>query len=301
MHHLKVFVTVCEWNSITKAAEQLYLAQPAVSRTIKELETEYDLQLFDRISRHLYLTEAGKNLLGYARPILDLLEEMETNLRSQGSTGKLRIGASITIGSYFMPDYVRQFKISYPQTAIFVTIDSSETIEKMIAASELDFALIEGVTHLDSIVSETYLDDELVAVCPVNHRFSNAEPIALDQFLAEPFLLREKGSGTRELFDQILAAQNLAVRPIWESTSTTALVNAVSRGLGLSVLPYILVEEKLQRQEIALVRVQGLQLKRKFTIIRHKNKLLSVAAQAFIAMCRQSPVRKEAAPPDEHR
>ncbi len=252
------------------------------------MEAEYDLKLFDRISRRLYLTEAGKNLLDYARPILDLLEEMETNLRSQGVAGKLRIGASITIGSYFMPDYVRQFNIGYPQTPIFVTIDSSETIEKKIAANELDFALIEGVAHLDSIVSETYLDDELVVICAAGHQFSNGEEIAFDRLLAEPFLLREKGSGTRELFDHILAARSLSLLPMWESTSTTALINAVSNGLGLSVLPYLMVKEKLQQQEIALVRVQGLQLKRKFNMIHHKNKILSVTARAFLALCRQS-------------
>src|SRR5665647_211455 len=218
LRHLKIFVMVCEMNSITKAAEKCYLAQPAVSRAIKELEDHYEIKLFDRISRRLYLTEAGKNLLSYARPIVDLFDEMETKIRSQGITGKLRIGASITIGSHFMPEYVREFKVKYPQTPVFVTIDSSENIEKKILANELDFALIEGIAHLDSIQSETYMDDELVAICGPNHAFCSGGLITLDQFLAEPFLLRENGSGTRELFDHILAAHNLFILPMWEST-----------------------------------------------------------------------------------
>lgn len=288
LRHLKIFVTVCEMNSITKAAEKLYLAQPAVSRAIKELEEQYEIKLFDRISRRLYLTEAGKNLLSYARSIVDLFDEMEAKIRSQGITEKLRIGASITIGSYFMPDYVREFKTRFPQTPVFVTIDSSENIEKKILANELDFALIEGIAHLDSIISETYMDDELVVICGPNHAFRNGSVITLDQLLAEPLLLREKGSGTRELFDHILAAHSLSILPMWESTSTAALINAVSQGLGLSVLPYILVKEKLKQQEIATVRVQDLKFNRKFKIIYHKNKFLSSAAQAFIALCKQT-------------
>lgn len=288
LRHLKIFVAVCELNNVTKAAEKLYITQPAVSCAIKELEDYYNLKLFDRISKRLYLTEAGKILLGYAAHIVTLFEEMESNVRDFDKPGKLHIGSSITIGTSFLPGYVRNFKILYPQVEIFVTIDSSDIIEKKILQNELDFALIEGVVHLEGIMSETYMDDELMIISSTDHPFYKNESITLSQFVAEKFLLREKGSGTRELFDNVLASLGYSVIPIWESTSTLALINAVINGHGISVLPYMLVKDMLDAGRISSIRIDGLRFNRKFNIIFHKNKFLTASAKAFIEMCKES-------------
>ncbi|MPM39273.1 HTH-type transcriptional regulator CysL [bioreactor metagenome] len=218
--HLKVFVAVCELNSISKAAEKLHIAQPAVSCAIKELEDYYGTKLFDRISKRLYLTEAGKKFLGYATHIVSMFDEMESNMRDLDKPGKLHIGSSITIGTSFMPVYVRNFKELYPQTEVNVTIDSSDIIEKKILQNELDFALIEGIVHLESIICEAYMDDELVIICSPVHPFSKSETVTVGQFVSEPFLLREKGSGTRELFDNVLASLGYSVIPAWEGQSS---------------------------------------------------------------------------------
>lgn len=286
LRHMKIFVTVCELNSITKAAEKLYISQPAVSFVIKELEDYYNIKLFDRISKRLYLTDAGKNFLDYATHIVSLFEEMESKVRDLNKMGKLRIGSSITIGTNFMPVYVNNFKALYPQTEVHVTIDSSDIIEKKILQNELDFALIEGIVHTKSIICETYMDDELVIICSSDHSFCKSETVTLEQFISVPFLLREKGSGTRELFDNALASLGYSVIPTWESTSTLALINAVINGLGISVLPNMLVEESLNDGNIATVQVDGLKFSRKFNIIYHKNKFLTASAKTFIAMCK---------------
>lgn len=288
LRHLKVFVAVCELNSITKAAQKLYITQPAVSCAIKELEDFYGVKLFDRISKKLYLTEAGKSLLGYARHIVSLFEEMESNVRDLDKLVKLHIGASITIGTHFMPVYVKNFETLHPQAEVNVTISSSELIENKILQNELDFALIEGIVHEKSIICETYtsLDDELVLICNLNHPFCKEKVVTIEKLLSESFLLREKGSGTRELFDNVLASQGYSVIPTWESTSTIALINAVINGLGISVLPYMLVKDSLSDGAIASVHIDGLKFSRKFNIIYHKNKFLTTTAKSFIEMCK---------------
>jgi DNA-binding transcriptional LysR family regulator len=289
LRHLKIFTAVCEFNSITKAAEKLYIAQPAVSRAIKELEDYYGIKLFDRISRRLYLTGAGENFRDYAAHIVSLFDEMEYSIRNPDKAGKLRIGSSITIGTHFMPVYVGAFKTLHPQTELYVTIDSSDIIEKKILQNELDFGLIEGIVHTESIVCETFTDDQLVIICSPEHPCKN-KAVTIEQLLTEPFLLREKGSGTRELFDDTLASLGYSVIPKWESTSPLALINAVINGLGISVLPYILVKDSLNDGKIAMIQTDNLKFYRKFNIIYHKNKFLTTSARAFIEMCKKCPL-----------
>ncbi len=286
LRHIKIFVEVCRVNSITKAAEKMYVAQPAVSCAIKELEEYYGIKLFDRISKRLYLTEAGKNFLDYAMHIVTLFDEMENNLRDIDNCVKLCVGSSITIGTCFMPGYVRNFKEIYPQTQVYVTIDSSDVIEKKILQNELDFALIEGTVHQENIICETYMDDELVVICGSDHPFCNFKSVSASKFLSEKFLLREKGSGTRELIDNVLNSLGYSIMPIWESTSTLALVNAVISGLGISVLPNMLVQEAMSAGKTSTIQVDDMKFKRKFNIIYHKNKFLTASAKAFIEMCK---------------
>lgn len=292
LRHIKIFVTVCEQNSITKAAEKLYITQPAVSYAIKELEEYYGIKLFDRISKRLYLTEAGKKFLDYAIHIVALFDEMESNVQHWGNAGKLRIGSSITIGSHLMPLYVRSFHENYPQTDIAVYIGSSDTIEKKVLLNELDFAFIEGIVHSDSIVSEAYMDDRLAVICNPSNSVYDGKLITIERFLGQPLLLREKGSGTRELVDNILESLGYSVKPSWESTSTVALINGVINGIGISVLPYLLVKDKLEEGTLVELRVQNLRFSRKFNIIYHKNKFLIPQAKEFIEMCRHFKLKE---------
>ncbi|MGJ4851598.1 LysR family transcriptional regulator [Bacillota bacterium Meth-B3] len=290
LRHLNIFVTVCEEDSITKAAQKLHIAQPAVSLAVKELEEYYDVKLFDRISRRLYLTDAGRKLLEYAAHIVSLLGDMENNIRQWERSGKLRIGASITIGTRLMPRYVRAFHKSHPESNIEVHISSSDLIEKKILQSELDLALIEGVVHSDSIIDHIFMKDRLAVICAPSCALCEEETITIEQLLSQPLLLRESGSGTRELFDHVMASFERTYTPSWESTSTEALVHAVRNGLGVSVLPYMLVQDKLKKGSIVELKVAQLHFDRGFHIIYHKNKLLTSLAREFIEMCRNSGV-----------
>ena len=166
IRHMIIFRTVCEngYNS-TKAAEVLHMTQPAVSLAIKELEQYYGVRLFDRIGRRLQITDAGQHFLQYAIHISDLFSDMETVLRDWDSKGILRIGASITIGSQFLPNYVKAFSAICPGIDVRVTVEPTDRLEQKILANELDCALIEGVAHDPNIVSEAYMEDHLSVIC----------------------------------------------------------------------------------------------------------------------------------------
>ncbi len=288
LRHMIIFRAVCAagYNS-TRAAEALHMTQPAVSLAIKELEQYYGVRLFDRMGKRLQITEAGQNFLRYAIHISDLFEDMERGLRDWDAKGLLRVGASITIGSQLMPNYVRAFAEQYPETEVRVLVEQTDRLEKKLLANELDFALIEGVAHDPAIVSEAYMEDELCVVCPADGPWREGQVMPLEAFTKQRLLLREPGSGTREVFDRAAERAGFSPSPAWEAMSTTALVNAVINGLGIAVLPRRMVLSARARGLVTTVRVAELDLKRSFFIIHHRDKFLTASAKAFMALCRR--------------
>ena len=286
LRHMKIFVAVCEENSITKAAERLHMAQPAVSIAVKELENYYEVKLFDRISKRLYLTDIGRNFLDYAAHIVSLFDDVQNNIFQWERSGKLRVGASMTIGTHLMPEYVSAFYQKHPQSHIEVFIGNSDLIEKRLLQNDLDFALIEGTVHSDSILCDTYKKDRLAVICCPSNPLCQTDTITTRQLLSQPLLLREPGSGTRELFDHIMASYEYTYTPSWESMSSEALIHAVRKGLGVSVLSYLLVQEELKKGRITELKVEDLRFERGFHVIYHKNKLLTNLAKEFIELCR---------------
>lgn len=287
LRHLTIFVMVCECKSITKAAEKLFLAQPAVSLAISELEKYYGIHLFDRISRKLFITEAGKQFLEYALHITGLFQEMETGMKNWDSIGSLRIGSSITIGTHFLPEYIDKFSSIYPEIKVHVTINNSKKIENMVLNNEVDFGLIEGILHTDRLISESFLEDDLVLVCGMRHPISTKTKITLEELKKQKFLLRESESGTRELFDSALLTYGTSIEPIWESVSTGAIIQALIKGFGISALPYYLVKDLLESKLLHRLYLEGIDFKRQFHIIYHKNKYLTKSALAFIRLCKE--------------
>ena len=287
IRHMIIFRTVCEngYNS-TKAAEVLHMTQPAVSLAIKELEQYYGVHLFDRIGRRLKITDAGQHFLQYAIHISDLFSDMETGLRDWDSKGILRIGATITIGSQFLPNYVKAFSELCPELDVRVTVEQSERLEQKILANELDCALIEGIAHDPNIVSEAYMEDHLSVICGTDKGWTQGQVISIEDFQRQRFLLREKGSGTREVFNRVVEQAGIHVTPVWKAMSTTALVNAAINGLGIAVLPHRMILPALRQGLIYTVKVEGLSFSRNFHIIYHKNKFLTASAKKFIALCK---------------
>lgn len=287
LRHLKIFCTVAKTGSITAAAEQLYISQPSVSVAIRELENYYGIRLFDRLSRRIYITDDGRRMLAYASHIVELVDEMEKVMSDPGATKSLKIGASITVSAVMLPALEKYITDRHPEIDVRVRTASSEVIEDAVLKNEIDFGIIEGVAHSEYIESSVLADDELCAVCAVNHKFAG-RTVSLDEFLSQPLLMREQGSGTRELFDRAAAAVGRSYVPVWESTSTRVIVNGVESGLGVSVLPDKLISGDVADGKLSRLKIDGIELKRPIFFIKHRDKHLSDIMKEVIAYGNES-------------
>jgi DNA-binding transcriptional LysR family regulator len=286
LRHLKIFVAVCEEESITKAGKRLFMAQPTVSFAVSELEKHYGTKLFDRISKRLYLTDAGRKLLPYAQHIVSMFDDMEAVARDWDNSAILRVGVSITIGNCLLPGLLKAFAENRPRVDVRTKVDNSEKIELSVLENRIDLGLIEGVSHSSYLISEAFRDDEMVLLFAPGHRWEAQETITPDELKEEHFLMRGRGSGAREILESALLLHNIEIEPVWESISTQAIVRAVVSGFGVAVLPLLLVEQHLSQGTLVTKPIEGIALKRKFAIIHHKNKYLTGIMQEFISLCR---------------
>lgn len=319
---MRIFLAVTEnGNNLTRTANQLYMAQPAVTVAIQELEQYYGVNLFDRLGKRLYLTEAGKQFREYVVRILGLFDDMEEGMKSWGSRGVLRVGSSITIGSQFMPGYVEEYAKTHPNIDTQVLIGPSDRIEKKILNNELDIALVESPVHGSHLIAEQYMEDYLVIIAPGSSKERDLynsfcedqretqrqetsakrqerpdeiqdespkeiQEMTVEEFASQRLLLREPGSGTRESIEKVLEPFSIQLKTSWEATSTTALVNAVISGLGISIVPRRMVEAPLRSGQIREIHVQGLEFQRYFYMVYHRDKLLTAPIRDFMELCR---------------
>lgn len=281
LKHIRIFAAVYQAKSITRAAEHLGMTQPATSLAIKELEEYYHTKLFERNGRGIRTTQAGIHLYPNAVRLLSLYDEMNQEMKNWDTAGSLRIGSSISIGSCILPDLMNQFTRQFPGLDTYVKVDSSDVIENNILENRLDFALIEGSIHSDKIISKVFLDDELIPVCNRFHPLAGATDVSLEELKNERFLMREKNSGTRELAEANFAAKGFHINPVWESTSTAALINAVSSGLGISILPLRMLQKQLRMHQIFSFTIKDVDLKRHYYLVYHENKYISPPMQYF--------------------
>ncbi len=285
LRYMKIFVSVYEHSSITKASQALHLAQPSVSLAIKELEEYYGLRLFDRIGRHISPTEAGTELYRYALHIVSLFEEVEQKIKNWDKIGTLRIGASITIGTHILPSLIRQYQTDYPKLQIHVTINQSAIIEHLVLDNKIDMGLIETQPEHPDVIGVPFMEDFLYAIVPNNHPLAGQGTVNLEQLSKYPFLMREKGSAGREILDACFSLQNINVHPLWESSSTQAIVQGVSAGIGVAVLPYLLIQKDVKEKKVSMLPFEE-PLKRELNVIYHKNKYLTKNMEAFISLCK---------------
>ena len=286
LRHIKIFTAVFQCSSVTKAAAELHLAQPSVSLAVKELEEYYGVRLFERMGRSISPTEAGKEFYGYALHIVSLFDEMEKKIRNWDAVGSLRIGASITIGTRILPVLLKEFRKEYPELRTEAFVGRSLAIEQRILDNAVDIGLIENQPKNPDLCAIPFMQDELCAIVPPDHPLAGKKKAAALEELAQyPFLMREKGSAGREILDACFEVSQLSVRPVLESSSTQAIVSSVAEGLGVAVLPYLLVRKDIAEgtgSQVPLVHP----LRRSLNIIYHKSKYLTDNMKAFMELCR---------------
>ncbi len=273
--HLKIFIAVYEAESMTKASERLGMTQPAVTRAIQELEQHYGVTLFERINKRIMITETAKQFYSRALYIIDSFDKLESGVKSWDESGTVRIGASITIGTVYMPEIVTRLKLIRPDLDIKVKISNIATLQNWLNENKLDVAVFGDTPNDPELDFEAFGHDNLVLLMPCDHPLSEQVTVSLTDIAKYPFLAREYGSDSRMFIRNIFASKGISLRPVWESVSTEAIVKAVSLGIGITILPELLVKDAIDSGIVVTRPVTDASFLRKHYIVWHKNKHLT--------------------------
>ena len=282
---MKIFIQVYQTQNITRAAEQLHMTQPAVTRAIQEIEHYYGVCLFERINRGLYATESARQLYAHAVHIVESVDIMEKGLRNWDEFGILRVGASITLGSFLMPKLAAEFSKAHPNLKLKVRISNGRSLHELLCDNQLDIAFIEGGVVEQQLCFETFAGDRLVLIMPPDHPLKDADVVRLIDLKDCNFLLREPGSAGRTFLDHVFAVHGMTVEPAWESFSTQAIIKAVNAGIGISFLPDKLVRGAIDAGHVATHEIADEPFTRNNYIVWHQNKHLTPSMKAIIEMC----------------
>jgi DNA-binding transcriptional LysR family regulator len=283
---LQVFHAVAKQSSFTKAADTLFMTQPAVTFQIKQLEEHFNTRLFDRGHGKITLTPAGEVVLDYAERILSLSAELDTRINELTGEvqGLLLVGASMTIAEFMLPRVLGEFKVAYPGVKARLTVANSETIEHGVAAHSLDIGLIEAPSHLPGVATEECCEDELQVVCAPGHPLAKLKAVAPKQLLQHPFISREPGSGTREVTDAYFRRAGIApgdINTVMELGSPDAIKGVVETGLGFAIMSKVIVTK--ERQIGALVALPLLpKLTRTLSLVYPREKFRSRLVSSFV-------------------
>lgn len=281
---IEVFLAVARYSSMTAAAEELHMTQPGVSQTIAELERQMGIRLFDRIGKRLHLTRGGELCRDQLRRI-DLLYR-ETAIRMEAVAGlqeeRLRIGASMTLGNYLLPGWMKQFSLLYPGVDLQLTVDNTKRIESALLVNELDMGIVEGVTTAEDLLSTPLFYDPLALVCSGSHPWSKRECINPRELEDEALVIREEGSGTRELVLRVLKDNGIPCRIGHTINNFEGIKQTVAAGLGISFLSRLAITRELESGILAMVAIENLSMRREFTTVVHRDKIPGGILQAWI-------------------
>lgn len=290
--HMQIFIVVYQQMNITKAAEILHMTQPAVSRAIQELESNYKIRLFERIKHRLFRNDAADAFYARAIHIVESFEHVETEFNNWNEFETLRVGASITLGNYFLPTAVRNFKEGMPNTVIRVKVSNTGAIRRMLLDNQIDLALVEGKIDSEYLREDRFGEGRMVLILPPDHPLLQTGKVGLREIAQYPLLMREPGSAGRTFLDTVFDLHEIEVTPLWESASTQAIVRAVASGFGVSILPQELVLADIQSGAVATKDVEDASFTRGNYIVWHRQKYLSDTAKAFIRLCHQLQLQK---------
>lgn len=284
LRHLKIFIAVCDTGSMTAAAKELFIAQPAVSFAIAEMENYYGHKVFNRVSNRLYITEVGKVLLRHARQIAAQFDDMEAEVRSWNSSETLRVGSSVSVSSTFLPGQIKAFQAEHPDVRVQVSVKNSAEIEQMIVNDQLDMALIDGPIMNRLIICHKVGSSGMVFICPPGHPWANTtiEIAALNNC---SFIVRERESMERRLLEQMFQHNKIKVNVVWQSVSIDAILNAVASGLGVAAVSGVFAAERLRAGAVDQFYVREVHLSRESFIIYQQNKVLDDLEQDFLNLC----------------
>jgi DNA-binding transcriptional LysR family regulator len=287
LRQLQVFAAVCRSGGVTAAANAIGLSQSAASQALAELESALDGPLFDRAGRRLLLNERGRALLPRADELLERATEIEASLRGRHGTGetRVRLAASLTIGSYLLPSLIGAHLAREPATRIELAVENTGAVIAAVAAYQVDAGFIEGPSEHPDLLVLPWRQDELCLIAPPGHALLRKRRLAPADLAGADWVLRERGSGTREVFDRAVESRGIAIRARLELGHTEAVMRAVMAGAGLGCLSRFVVQDALRRGELAALRAPFLDLRRPLHAVLHRAKFLSPGLRAVLRAC----------------
>jgi DNA-binding transcriptional LysR family regulator len=286
LRQLEVFLAAAHHQSVSKAANELSMSQSAASESLKTLEQQFDIQLFDRAGKNLRLNELGSTLRVQAEALLDQARELEAGFKRHNDIGDLKIGATLSIGNYLAINLMAQFMKQHPNAKIELDVANTTVIAQRVRNYELDIGLIEGECNERDLDIIHWRNDELIAFCHADHPLARTGIMTKSDVLKENWILREAGSGTRQTFDWAMHGVLPELKIALELQHTEAIKRAVEANLGIGCLSAITLGEAFKRGNLVPLKVENHSFERNLYFILHKHKYRSAGIDLWMEMCK---------------
>ncbi len=284
LNRLRIFEAVLRAGSLTEAARRLRVTQPAVSRQLQELEAELGLALFDRRARGIRLTSAGAQLEPLVRRVLQHEAALEREAQALLGLhhGHLVVGASTTIGNYLVPELFEDIRARYPEVTLELEIGNTSEIQRKLVGGAVEIGLTEGLASAPELETQVFARDRLILIAAPSTGIAAESPLYPERVAALPFLLREAGSGSREVVEAAFAERGLALHPSLVLGSTEAIKQAATRGSGVGIVSSLTVELELELGRLCEVKIEGLELERDLHVVWPRDRVSSPTAAEFM-------------------
>lgn len=282
LRQLQVFEKVASHLNYSQAAKELYLSQPAVSMQIKQLEGHIGIPLFEQMGKKIFLTEAGRELYQYSRTITQQLAEMESVFNEMKGLGQGKLTLSVVnTANYFTPQLLAKFCRRHPNINIILQVANRDAVLQQLSDNRTDLAIMGQPPEGMDISAEKFLDNPLVVIAAPNHPLARLSHVKFSQLATEPFLSRERGSGTRSAMERIFADNHVQPHVSMEMETNEAIKQAVQAGMGLGILSLHSIELELETKRLIVLNVEQFPLLRHWFVAHRSSKRLSSAALAF--------------------
>ncbi|MHB1405557.1 MAG: LysR family transcriptional regulator [Desulfitobacteriaceae bacterium] len=280
---LKVFITVVDKKNFSRAADELFISQPSVSLHIRNLENEFNAKLLNRSPKQVEPTESGRILYEQAKQILLLYNKAKEEIDQLRNIvkGSLKIGASFTIGEYFLPRLMAEYAAQYPYVDIEVIIANTEEVIQALRTNQLHIGLVEGKVPYTDLQIDKFMEDEMILVVPPKHSLARHEEVEPEHLHDQVWILREHGSGTRMFSDYVREDYKLRVKRSFVFSSSQGVKEAVAAGLGIALVSRLIVQRELASGELVGLRIKGPRIIRRFVIISLPTVANSKALEVF--------------------
>jgi len=285
LRQLEVFLAAAHFENITRAAESLSMSQSAASSSLRDIEQQFDIQLFDRVGKRLQLNELGRVLRPKAESLLAQAQAFERDLSQHQDLGLLKVGATLTIGNYLAVEMMASFMSDNEGADVNLMVANTESIARMVENYELDVGLIEGELQHSELEVIPWREDDLVVFCAPDHPWANKGVLTDEDLLAAQWVVRESGSGTRQAFDRAMHGLLGDIHLRHELQHTEAIKRAVEAGLGIGCLSEIALRDAFKRGSLVPLSVPHRDWHRRFYIILHKQKYRGPGIDCWLELC----------------